>query len=79
MLDLRKALLPVEFIGSSKRDVSGFPDPVKQDIGHALFVAQQRRPCAKREDFAGVQRGQRRRDPSRIMMATRTVASTRRN
>lgn len=50
MLDLRIApLKPVEFIGSSKRDVSGFPDPVKQDIGHALFVAQQgsRAPNAK--------------------------------
>lgn len=42
MLDLRTALLkPVEFIGSSKKDLSGFPDPVKQDIGHVLFVAQQ--------------------------------------
>jgi len=42
VLDLRTALLkPVEFIGSSKKDLSGFPDPVKQDIGHALFVAQQ--------------------------------------
>jgi len=50
VLDLRKALLkPVEFIGTSKKDLSGFPDPVKQDIGHALFVAQQgnRAPNAK--------------------------------
>jgi phage-related protein len=42
MLDLRSARLkPVEFIGSSKKDLSGFPGPVKQDVGHALFVAQQ--------------------------------------
>jgi phage-related protein len=50
VLDLRTvALKPVEFIGSSKKDLSGFPDPVKQDIGHALFVAQQggRAPNAK--------------------------------
>ena len=50
MLDLRTAgLKPVEFIGSSKKDLSGFPIPVKQDIGHALFVAQQgsRAPNAK--------------------------------
>jgi phage-related protein len=40
--DLRTARLkPVEFIGSSKKDLSGFPNAVKQDIGHALFVAQQ--------------------------------------
>ena len=50
MLDLGKApLQPVQFVGSSKRDLSTFPDPVKQDIGHALFVAQQggRAPNAK--------------------------------
>ncbi len=42
MPDLRTARLkPVEFIGSSKKDLSGFPNAVKQDIGHALFVAQQ--------------------------------------
>jgi phage-related protein len=42
VLDLKTARLrPIEFIGSSKKDLSGFPAPVKQDIGHALFVAQQ--------------------------------------
>lgn len=42
MLDLRTARLrPVEFIGSSKKDLSAFPGPVKEDVGHALFVAQQ--------------------------------------
>jgi phage-related protein len=34
-------LKPVKFMGSSKEDLSGFPDPVKQDIGHALFIAQE--------------------------------------
>jgi phage-related protein len=28
-------------MGSSKNDLSAFPDPVKQDIGHALFTAQE--------------------------------------
>jgi phage-related protein len=42
VLDLKTARLrSVEFIGSSKKDLTGFPNPVKQDIGHALFVAQQ--------------------------------------
>lgn len=33
-------LKPLKFVGSSKRDISDFPDPVKQDIGHSLFLAQ---------------------------------------
>ena len=43
------ALKPLFFMGSSKEDLSGFPDPVKQDIGHALFVAQEggRAPSVK--------------------------------
>ena len=42
MLDFKTVRLgPVEFIGSSKKDLSSFPGPVKQDVGHALFVAQQ--------------------------------------
>lgn len=32
---------PLKFIGSSKRDLSSFPDEVKQDVGHALFTAQE--------------------------------------
>jgi phage-related protein len=32
---------PLKFVGSSKRDLSGFPEPVKQDMGHSLFLAQQ--------------------------------------
>jgi phage-related protein len=32
---------PLKFVGSSKRDLSVFPDPVKQDMGHSLFIAQQ--------------------------------------
>jgi phage-related protein len=32
---------PLKFVAGSKRDLSSFPDDVKQDMGHALFVAQE--------------------------------------
>jgi phage-related protein len=32
---------PLKFVGSSKRELSEFPELVKQDIGHSLFIAQQ--------------------------------------
>jgi phage-related protein len=32
---------PLKFVGSSRKDLSGFPDQVRQDVGHALFEAQQ--------------------------------------
>lgn len=37
------------FVGSSKKDLSAFPEAVKQEVGHALFVAQQggRAPSVK--------------------------------
>ena len=56
MLDLRKARLkPVGFIAGSKKDFSGIPDPVKRNIGHALFVAQQggRAPNTKTRQGSG--------------------------
>jgi phage-related protein len=34
-------LKPLKFVGGSKKDLSAFPDSVKQDVGHALFIAQQ--------------------------------------
>ena len=36
-----KILKRVDFIGSSLEDLKKFPDEVKQDIGYALFKAQQ--------------------------------------
>ena len=33
-------LKPLDFVGSSREDLRGFPDEVKQDIGYALFEAQ---------------------------------------
>jgi phage-related protein len=33
-------LKPVRWIGSSRRDVQAFPEPVKDHLGYALFVAQ---------------------------------------
>jgi phage-related protein len=32
---------PVIWVGSSRRDLRGFPNEVRRDIGHALFAAQQ--------------------------------------
>ena len=41
------ALKLLRFVGSSREDLQEFPDEVKQDIGYALFEAQQgRRPSA---------------------------------
>jgi phage-related protein len=32
---------PLKFVGGSKKDLSSFPEVVKQDVGHALFMAQE--------------------------------------
>jgi len=32
---------PVHWIGSSRRDLRAMPDPVRRDIGQALYTAQQ--------------------------------------
>jgi phage-related protein len=42
-------LRPLKFVASSKRDLSSFPGSVKQDVGHALFTAQEggRAPTVK--------------------------------
>lgn len=34
-------LKPLKFVGSSRKDLSAFPDEVRQDFGHSLFIAQQ--------------------------------------
>jgi phage-related protein len=31
---------PVRWVGSSRRDVQTFPDPVKDHLGYALYIAQ---------------------------------------
>ncbi len=36
----QKLLRPLAFVGSSRRDLMAFPDDVRQDVGHALFLAQ---------------------------------------
>jgi len=33
-------LKPVRWVGSSRRDLGGFPAPVRRDIGQALYAAQ---------------------------------------
>ena len=34
-------LKPLKFVGSSKKELSDFPEEVRQEFGHSLFVAQQ--------------------------------------
>src|SRR5262245_40840455 len=53
---MKARLKRIEFSAGSKKDLSGYPDPVKSNIGHALFVAQQggRAPNTKtRQGFGG--------------------------
>ena len=40
---------PLKSVGGSKRDLSDFPEEVRQEVGHALFVAQEggRAPSVK--------------------------------
>jgi len=33
-------LKPVNFVGSSRKDIRGFPEDVKDDIGYAIYEAQ---------------------------------------
>jgi phage-related protein len=37
---MNEELKPVFWVGSSLRDVQTFPEPVRRDIGHALYAAQ---------------------------------------
>ena len=40
-------LNPVMFVGSSRKDIQEFPEDVKDDVGYALYEAQNgRRPAA---------------------------------
>lgn len=40
MLDEPETLKPLAWIGSSQKDYRAFPDPVKDDMGYALYQAQ---------------------------------------
>ena len=37
---MERMLKPVRWVGSSRRDLRGFPAPVRRDIGQALYAAQ---------------------------------------
>lgn len=42
-----RVLKRIDFIGTSREDLKGFPDEVKQDIGYALYEAQRgQKPAA---------------------------------
>lgn len=42
-------LRPLAFMGSSRKDLIGFPEGARQDVGHALYLAQkgERAPSTK--------------------------------
>jgi phage-related protein len=40
-MDKIRKVKPLDFVGSSREDLGGFPEEVKEDIGYALFEAQQ--------------------------------------
>lgn len=40
MVDGPDSLKPLAWIGASLRDYRAFPDPVKDDMGYALYLAQ---------------------------------------
>lgn len=46
---MRGEVKPVRWIGSSKRDLKSFPEPVQRDVGQALYAAQcsEEYPCVK--------------------------------
>jgi phage-related protein len=46
---VREVLKPVRWVGTSLKDLRAFPPPVRIDIGHALFAAQEGKtdPAAK--------------------------------
>ena len=46
-------LRPVNFIGSSREDLQKFPEDVRQDIGYALFAAQQGGKSASAKPLQG--------------------------
>ncbi|MBA2398209.1 MAG: type II toxin-antitoxin system RelE/ParE family toxin [Bradyrhizobium sp.] len=40
MKDLLRTIKPTVFVGASRKDLQGFPAPVRSEIGQALFEAQ---------------------------------------
>jgi phage-related protein len=48
-----KKIKPLDFIGSSREDLKNFPDEIKEDIGYALFEAQQGRRPARVKPLKG--------------------------
>lgn len=44
---------PLEWVGSSKDDLSGFPLPVRQEMGFALHMAQLREKAVSAKPLRG--------------------------
>jgi len=53
-MDRATRLRPVTWVGSSCHDLASFPQPVRRDMGQALYVAQRgdTDPAAKRKASA---------------------------
>jgi len=47
------ALKTVIWVGSSRRDLRAFPQPVKDHMGYALSIVQRRRQASRYEDLSG--------------------------
>ncbi len=48
---------PLEWVGSSKRDLMGFPEDVKDEAGHALGLAQNCQKYIDAKRMQGIGRG----------------------
>ena len=48
-MDEEPVLKPVIWVGSSREDLRGFPDPVQDHIGYALYLAQRGGKHARRK------------------------------
>jgi phage-related protein len=49
----KPALKPLEWIGSSKADLSAFPGPVRREAGYALYLAQTGARALKAKPLVG--------------------------
>ncbi len=41
MIEKKQPLKPLIWVGSSRKDFQEFPDPVKDSMGYALYIAQE--------------------------------------
>ena len=54
---LESSLKPVFWVGCSRGDLRRFPEPVRESIGYALFVAQQGKAGPNVKPMKGIVKG----------------------